>query len=91
MLKEEAEELTGNDRYEGYAIELIFELSLILEFTYTIVEEEDGNYGVCIDEHNNRWTGMIGKVISGVSIGFKVTFSRNNSMKFSHHWFRMQI
>lgn len=66
MLREEEDSLTGNDRYEGYAIDLIFELSLLLEFSYTFIEEEDGNYGVCVDEHNNRWTGMIGKVMSGV-------------------------
>lgn len=68
MLKEEADHLSGNDRYEGYAMDLIFELSLILEFSYIIVEEEDGKYGDCIDEHNNKWTGMIGKVMSGVSV-----------------------
>lgn len=66
MEKEEAELLTGNDRYEGYAVDLIFELSLLLEFSYTFIVEEDGNYGVCIDEHNNRWSGMIGKLMSGV-------------------------
>lgn len=67
MLKQEAELLTGNDRFEGYAIELIFELSLILDFRYTFIVEEDGNYGECIDEINNKWDGMIGQVMSGVS------------------------
>lgn len=66
MLKQEAELLTGNDRFEGYAIDLIFELSLILEFRYTFIVEEDGHYGECIDEISNQWTGMIGKVMTGV-------------------------
>lgn len=68
MYKEEAELLTGNDRFEGYCVDLIFELSLILEFKYTFIVEEDGNYGECIDDINNKWDGMIGKVMSGVSI-----------------------
>lgn len=68
MLKEEADLLTGNDRFEGFAVDLIFELSLLLEFSYTFIVEEDGNYGVCIDEQANIWTGMIGKVMSGVSM-----------------------
>lgn len=68
MLKEEADLLTGNDRFEGFAVDLIFELSLLLEFSYEFIVEEDGNYGVCIDEQANIWTGMIGKVMSGVSM-----------------------
>lgn len=70
MEKEEADLLTGNDRYEGFAVDLIYELSLLLEFSYTFVVEADGNYGVCIDEVSNTWNGMIGKIMSGVSFGF---------------------
>lgn len=67
MLKLEAESLTGNDRFEGYAIDLIFELSLLLEFSYEFIVETDGEYGECINENRNEWNGMIGKVMSGVS------------------------
>lgn len=66
MLREEAEQLTGNDRYEGFAIDLIFELSLLLEFNYIFIEEP--HYGKCIDKQANIWDGMIGKVMSGVSV-----------------------
>lgn len=67
MLKQEADSLAGNDRFEGYAVDLIFELSLLLEFSYEFILEEDGEYGDCIDENRNEWNGMIGKVMSGVS------------------------
>lgn len=67
MLKTNTELLEGNDRFEGFAIDLIFELSLLLEFSYTFVLEEDGNYGVCVNNITNEWNGMIGSVISGVS------------------------
>lgn len=67
MLKLEAESLTGNDRFEGYAIDLIFELSLLLEFSYEFIVETDGEYGELVDKNRNEWNGMIGKVMSGVS------------------------
>lgn len=66
MLKEEAASLTGNDRYEGYAIDLIKELSLMLGFSYTFIEQVDGHYGIP-DERTGKWDGMIGEVLNGVS------------------------
>lgn len=69
MLKDTSVELTGNDRFEGYAIDLIEELSTILNFDYEIILQHDGNYGI----HNNetkRWDGMIGKIIAGVIRNF---------------------
>ncbi|XP_051172594.1 glutamate receptor ionotropic, kainate 2-like [Leptopilina boulardi] len=52
----------GNDRFEGYAIDIIQELSNKLGFNYTFIVQEDKNYGV----YNNTtgWNGMIGKIIS---------------------------
>lgn len=67
MLKDSSESLIGNDRFEGYAIDLIFELSLLLEFNYIFLLQEDGNYGTCVNNITNEWNGMIGEVISGVS------------------------
>lgn len=59
MHKQEAESLEGNDRYEGYAVDLIQELALLLEFNYIFVLEEDGNYGECVNNITNEWDGMI--------------------------------
>lgn len=64
---EEADLLTGNDRFEGFAVDFISELSLLLEFSYTFIVEEDGNYDICIDKQTNIWTGMIDIVMSGVN------------------------
>lgn len=65
MLKDTAVELTGNDRYEGYAIDIIDELSKLLDFDYEILIQKDGNYGV-YDNDTRQWDGMIGKIRSGV-------------------------
>lgn len=65
MLKETSENLVGNERYEGFSIDLIDELSLLEGFNYTFTVQHDGKNG---NKVNGRWTGMIGAVIDGVSI-----------------------
>ena len=67
MLRETAEgvELHGNDRYEGYCIDLLELIAKDIGFKYEIQLVEDGNYGAEID---GTWNGMIGELISGVSV-----------------------
>ncbi|CAG9769593.1 unnamed protein product [Ceutorhynchus assimilis] len=64
MLKETSENLVGNERYEGFSIDLIHELSLLEGFNYTFTVQHDGKNG---NKVNGRWTGMIGAVIDGVA------------------------
>ncbi len=45
MRKEAAEKLTGNQQFEGYAVDLIHEISKVLGFNYTIRLAPDGRYG----------------------------------------------
>lgn len=67
MLKQTTVQLMGNDRYEGFAIDLIYELSIELGFNYEIIVQEDGNYGVCINNITQEWNGVIGELRAGVS------------------------
>uniref|UniRef100_A0A336MCA3 CSON013411 protein n=1 Tax=Culicoides sonorensis TaxID=179676 RepID=A0A336MCA3_CULSO len=60
MLKDSAEKLSGNDRFEGFGIELIHELSLMLGFNYTFVLQEDGVYGSL---KNGQWNGMLREIL----------------------------
>ncbi|XP_067000033.2 glutamate receptor ionotropic, kainate 2-like [Anabrus simplex] len=58
MRKDSSDQLLGNDRYEGFAIDIIREISLILGFNYTFELQEDFKYG----SYNNitgEWDGMI--------------------------------
>lgn len=64
MIKESTTQLYGNDRYEGFAVDIINELAKELGFTYEILIQEDGSYG---NQINNTWTGMIGEVLAKVS------------------------
>ena len=62
MLKETADMLTGNDRFEGFGVELIHELSLMLGFNYTFRLQDDGVYG-SLNRETNEWNGMIRELL----------------------------
>ncbi|KAL8173652.1 UNVERIFIED_CONTAM: Glutamate receptor ionotropic, kainate 4 [Gekko kuhli] len=55
-------ELEGNDRYEGFCVDMLKELAEILHFNYKIHLVGDGVYGV--PEANGTWTGMVGELIA---------------------------
>lgn len=69
MLKDSALKLSGNDRFEGFGIDLIHELSLMLGFRYVFRLQEDGAYG-SINNATGEWNGMIRELIDGVCIKF---------------------
>lgn len=66
MLKKTAVKLTGNDRFEGFGIELIDELSMMLGFNYTFKLQEDSVYG-SLNKETGEWNGMIRELIDYVS------------------------
>lgn len=66
MLKDTTSSLTGNDRFEGFCVDLIQELSKMLGFNYTFTVQKDGNNGN-FDRRTQTWDGMIGEVMRGVS------------------------
>lgn len=45
MRKDSAEKLSGNDQFEGYSIDLIHEIGLLLGFNYSFRLVPDGKYG----------------------------------------------
>jgi len=66
MLKQSAVKLMGNERYEGFAIDIIHEMSKILGFNYTFEVQSDNMYG-SLNKTTKKWDGMIGRIMSGVS------------------------
>uniref|UniRef100_A0A3P9JV03 Glutamate receptor n=1 Tax=Oryzias latipes TaxID=8090 RepID=A0A3P9JV03_ORYLA len=58
MFRKSDTPLYGNDRFEGYCIDLLRELASILGFTYEVRLVEDGKYGVQ-DENSGQWNGMV--------------------------------
>lgn len=64
MLRRSTKRLSGNDRFEGYVVDLVQHLAERLHFNYTIEMVKDGAYG---GEVNGRWNGMVGEVMRGVA------------------------
>lgn len=69
MFKKSDKPLYGNDRFEGYCIDLLRELSTFLGFTYEIRLVEDGKYGAR-DDASGQWNGMVRELIDHVSAFF---------------------
>ncbi|XP_075975445.1 glutamate receptor ionotropic, kainate 3-like [Anticarsia gemmatalis] len=55
-IKNSADQLEGNDRYEGFTVDLIEKLSEILGFSYEFGIEN--SYGK-IDKNTGKWDGMV--------------------------------
>ncbi|TRY94103.1 hypothetical protein DNTS_028566 [Danionella cerebrum] len=67
MLRSNHQELEGNERYEGFCVDMLKELADILKFKYRIRLVGDGVYGV--PGANGTWTGMVGELISRGIVG----------------------
>lgn len=76
MLRDSSSQLTGNDRFEGFGIDLIHELSLMLGFNYNFRLQENGVYGSLING-TKEWSGMIGELLAEVSMSIEHNKSAN--------------
>lgn len=65
MLKESPIQLYGNERFEGYGVDLIAELATMENFNYTFVVREDGKNGE-YNPNTDEWEGMIGDIMKNV-------------------------
>lgn len=60
--------LSGNERYEGFGVDIIDHISKILGFNYTLKIENV--YG-SLNEVTGKWSGMLGKIMADVSRNIK--------------------
>ena len=68
MLKKSSDQLTGNDRYEGFCIDIIKEIAKQHGFNYTIQRTPDGAYG-SKNALTGEWNGIVRELIDQVSEG----------------------
>ncbi|KAF0290343.1 Glutamate receptor ionotropic, kainate 3 [Amphibalanus amphitrite] len=61
MLRQGAN-LTGNDRFEGFCIDLLRAIANFVGFNYTITLNPDGLYGV-VDLETGEWNGIVRQLI----------------------------
>lgn len=66
---EDGHPLVGNDRYEGYCMELTDKLADVLDFDFKVELVKDGKYGSRLQD--GTWDGMVGTLLRGVG-GFRL-------------------
>ncbi|XP_076843694.1 glutamate receptor 3a isoform X2 [Brachyhypopomus gauderio] len=64
MAKRNHVQLEGNDRYEGYCVDLASEIAKHVGIKYKLSVVEDGKYGAR-DSDTRRWNGMVGELVYG--------------------------
>ena len=84
MLQENNQNLTGNDRFEGYCIDLIQDISKILGFKFEIYPAPNNAYG---SFKNGEWNGMIRELLdhrADMAIAdFTMTSARQGAVDFT--------
>ncbi|XP_029368894.1 glutamate receptor 1a isoform X3 [Echeneis naucrates] len=64
MLKKNHEQLAGNEKYEGYIVELAAEIAKHVGYQYKLKIVSDGKYGAR-DPETKMWNGMVGELVYG--------------------------
>ncbi|GFU11750.1 glutamate receptor ionotropic, kainate 2 [Nephila pilipes] len=87
MLRNSSTGLQGNDRFEGFCVDLIEELSNILQFKYEIRLVKDNEYGKEKRGRSGDWSGMIGEVKRGEAhmavAGLSINSKREKAVDFT--------
>ena len=65
MLKESSEKLVGNERFEGFVVDVIDEVSKLLGFKYILRMAGDSNYGA-LNPVTGEWNGIIRELLDQV-------------------------
>ncbi|XP_055512029.1 glutamate receptor ionotropic, kainate 3-like [Leucoraja erinacea] len=93
MFKKSDKPLSGNDRFEGYCIDLLKELSSILGFVYEIRLTQDGKYGT--PDERGQWNGMVKDLIdhkADLAVApLTITYAREKVIDFSKPFMTLGI
>jgi len=86
--------LSSGERYEGFLVDMLKELSTMLGFTFTIQDNPDGIYGR-YDYVGGTWSGMIGEVISGTAdialADMTIVSTREEAVDFTHPYLSLGL
>ncbi|XP_049528884.1 glutamate receptor ionotropic, kainate 2-like [Dermacentor silvarum] len=85
MLKKSAHKLEGNDRFEGFCMDLLREISVSLGFRYQLRLVRDGAYGA--QDSRGHWNGVMRELIdkeADLAIGdLTITSQREQAVDFT--------
>jgi len=77
--------LSSGERFEGFLVDMMKELSTMLGFTFNIHDNPEKKYGQHV---GGTWNGMIGEVISGTAdialADMTITAKRESAVDFTH-------
>ena len=66
MEKKEIHKYKGNDRYEGFCVDLVAEIGKLLNFNFDLYLVPDGKFGA--KNEDGEWNGVIRELLNGVCI-----------------------
>lgn len=85
MVYPDSENKTGNDRFYGYAIDLIAMLAKEIGFKHEFYLTEDGKYGS--PQPNKEWNGMIKELLDrkadAAIVDLTITYERESAVDFT--------
>lgn len=94
MIKNSSERLSGNDQFEGYSVDLLYEISKILGFNYTIKLVPDGRYG-SLNKETKEWNGMMKELLdqkADLAVGdLTITYDREQAVDFTMPFMNLGI
>uniref|UniRef100_A0A4W3JT78 Glutamate receptor n=1 Tax=Callorhinchus milii TaxID=7868 RepID=A0A4W3JT78_CALMI len=94
MLKKNHDTMEGNDRYEGYCVDLASEIAKHIGIKYELKIVPDGKYGAR-DPETKIWNGMVGELVYGrAQIGvapLTITLVREEVIDFSKPFMSLGI
>ncbi|CAH1993009.1 unnamed protein product [Acanthoscelides obtectus] len=94
MRKEASEKLTGNAQFEGYAVDLVHEISRILGFNYSIRLVPDGRYG-SYNKETKEWDGLIRELLDQKAdmavADLTITYDREQAVDFTMPFMNLGI
>ncbi|KAG8226479.1 hypothetical protein J437_LFUL007361 [Ladona fulva] len=92
---EPGENLTGNDRFEGYCKDLADLIAKKLGINYELRIVKDGNYGAENPDVKGGWDGMVGELVrkeADIAVApMTVTAARQRVLDFSEHFMELGI
>ncbi|XP_037083604.1 glutamate receptor ionotropic, kainate 2-like isoform X3 [Pollicipes pollicipes] len=86
--------LTGNDRFEGFCIDLLRSVANFVGFNYTIMLNPDGIYGLP-DPETGEWNGLVRQLIdkkADLAVGsMSINYARESVIDFTKPFMNLGI
>jgi ABC-type amino acid transport substrate-binding protein len=94
MVTQSERRVSGNEAFEGFAIDLIEEIAHILKFNYSFKWVDDGAYGFR-NKETGEWNGLMGELLAQTAdlaiTDRTITYEREQAVDFSMPFMNLGI